>query len=148
MRVLADNKKAYHNFAVLEKFEAGIALQGTEVKSCRARNISLSEAYAKVVDGRLLLLESHIAVFSHGNRYNHDPKRARTLLMHKREIRKLQQALATQGLTLVPLKFYLNERNQVKLELGLCRGKHTHDKRDTLRKKEHERETRRALGRG
>lgn len=148
MKVLVQNRKARHDFQVLDTLEAGIQLQGTEVKSCRANNISLADAYAKVENGELWLHGVHIAPYDQGNRNNHPPRRARKLLVHKREIRRLSRETDAKGLTIVPLKVYLNPRNKVKVELGLCRGKNVHDKRQDLKKRVHERETRAALGRG
>lgn len=144
MKILTDNRRARHEYHVIETFEAGIVLCGTEVKSCRAKNISLAEAYARVNDGELWLVGSHIATYEQGNRNNHEPVRNRKLLMHRREIQRLKQATEAKGLTLVPLKIYL-ERGRVKVEIGLCRGKNVRDKRQDLKKREDERETRRAV---
>ena len=149
MKVLAENRKARHDYHVLERIEAGIVLTGTEVKSCRAHHVSLAEAYAKPRDGDLWLLGAHIAPYEQGNRNNHDPKRDRKLLLHAKEIRRLTQAVEARGLTLVPLRVYFNSRSKVKVELGLCRGKQTHDKRADLRRHEDDMEARRiarALG--
>lgn len=145
MKDIAQNRKARHNYHILEKIEAGIALQGTEVKACREHNVSLQDSYARVRDGELWLTGVHIAEYAQGNRNNHEPRRARKLLLHKREIQRLGQAVDAKGQTLVPLRFYFNKRNKVKVELGLCKGKQAHDKRDTMRKKEHENEARRAI---
>jgi len=146
MTTLATNKKAFHDYEIIEKFEAGIELQGTEVKSCRARNISLADAHARVDDGELRLTGVHIAPYEQGNRANHNPRRDRRLLMHRREIRRLKQALEAKGMTLVPLRFYL-KKSRIKVELGLGRGKAVHDKRESLKRKMHEREARRAISR-
>ena len=146
MATLTENKKARHDFAILEKFEAGIALQGTEVKSCRAKNISLADAYAKIIRNELWLVNSHIAPYEQGTYNNHAPRRERKLLMHRREIRRLGQAIEAKGLTLVPLRFFLLH-NKVKVELALCRGKHVGDKRETLKRKIQDLEARRAMGR-
>jgi SsrA-binding protein len=140
LKILAKNKKARHDYTVLETFEAGIQLVGTEVKSCRAGNISLQESYARVEESELWLKGAHIAEYEAGNRNNHDPKRPRRLLMHKREIRKLLQATDAKGLTIVPLSMYFKGPN-IKVELGLCRGKAKQDKRETLKQKIHMRET-------
>ena len=142
---LVSNRKARHEYDILETFEAGIVLTGTEVKSCRARNIAFGDAYAKVRDGDLWLVGVHIAEYTQGNRANHNPTRDRKLLLHRREIRRLRQAVEARGLTLVPLRFYLSNRNLVKVELGLCRGRNVRDKRENLRKKAHDRETARAI---
>lgn len=144
MKTLAENRKARHDYQILETFEAGIALTGTEVKSCRARNISPADAYARVENGEIWLEGVHIAQYEGGNRANHDPRRPRKLLLHKREIRRLAQALDARGLALVPLKFYLSH-GRVKVQLGLGRGKKQHDKRDTMRRKQHEAEARQAM---
>lgn len=141
---LAQNKKARHDYAVLDTLEAGIALTGTEVKSCRARNVSLAESYARLFGGELYLVGAHIAQYEGGNRNNHEPRRDRKLLMHKREIRKLVQQLEAKGLTLVPLRLYL-KRQKIKVELGLCRGKNVHDKREALKRKTHEQEAQLAV---
>ncbi|MFA6817127.1 MAG: SsrA-binding protein SmpB [Lentisphaeria bacterium] len=143
---IAKNKKAWHDYAVLEQFEAGIALTGTEVKSCRNAGMSLSESYAQVVEGELLLLGANIAGYSQGNRNNHNPKRARKLLMHHREIFRLKKSIEAKGLTLVPLFAYFNKRGLVKISLGLCRGKNVHDKREVLKEKADTREIRRMTG--
>jgi SsrA-binding protein len=140
LKILAKNEKARHDYNVLETFEAGIQLVGTEVKSCRAGNVSLQESYARVEEGELWLKSAHIAEYEAGNRNNHDPKRSRRLLMHKREIRKLLQATDAKGLTIVPLSMYFKGPN-IKVELGLCRGKAKQDKRETLKQKIHMRET-------
>jgi SsrA-binding protein len=114
------------------------------VKSCRAGNISLNEAYARVIDNELWLMGSHIALYEQGNRNNHEPVRNRKLLMHRREIVRLRQATEAKGLTLVPLKVYLNN-GRVKVEIGLCRGKNVRDKRQDMKQRDDERETRRAV---
>jgi SsrA-binding protein len=145
MRVLTDNRKARHDFQVLDQLEAGIVLTGTEVKSCRARNLSLADAYAKADKGELWLVNAHIAPYEQGNRNNHEPRRPRKLLVQRRELRRLIQAIEAKGLTLVPLKVYLNERSLIKVELGLCRGRRQHDKRDELKRQADERETQRAI---
>ncbi|MFO7820876.1 MAG: SsrA-binding protein SmpB [Lentisphaeria bacterium] len=141
---LAKNRKAFHDYQVIERYEAGIELLGTEVKSSRARNISLADAHASIENGEVWLQGVHIAPFTQGNRSNHEPRRSRRLLLHKHEIRKLQQATQAKGMTLVPLKFFLKHR-RVKVEIGLCRGKAKHDKRETLKRKIHDRETQQAL---
>ena len=144
MKTLVQNRKARHLYHVLETFEAGIALEGTEVKSCRAGNISLAEAYARVTNDELWLTGAHIAPYEQGNRNNHESRRPRKLLMHGREIARLRQSVEAKGLTLVPLRMYL-KGPRVKVELGLCRGKNVHDKRDSLKKKADDREARRQM---
>ncbi len=143
---LARNKKAFHDYEVLEKLEVGIELKGTEVKSCRQHNISLQEAYAKVENGEVFLMNCNISPYESGNRFNHDPRRTRKLLLHKAEIRKLKRQTQEKGLTLVPLSMYL-KRGKVKMGLGICRGKTKGDKRETLKRKEANRDMQRAIRR-
>jgi SsrA-binding protein len=138
---LVRNKKAFHDYQVLEKFEAGIALVGTEVKSCRASNASLDEAYVRPEGAELFLVDAHIAPYEQGGRDNHEPRRPRRLLMHRNEIRRLLQNVNAKGLTLVPLRLYL-VHGLVKLQVGLCRGKQKADKRQDMRKKQSDRELR------
>jgi len=145
MKNIAQNKKARHDYAVLDSFETGIELTGTEVKSCRAGGFSLADSYAKVENGEMYLLGAHIAPYLQGNRNNHAPRRNRRLLLHKREIARLKKNIEAKGLTLVPLSVYFNDRGMVKVQLGLCRGKNVHDKRETLKKSQDEREIRRAM---
>lgn len=142
--VLATNRKAFRDFHVLEKLEAGIALLGTEVKSIRDGHIRIDEAYAHIEHNQAEILQMTIQPYSHGNVHNHSPTRPRRLLLHKKEILRLQSKIAEKGLTLVPLKAYLKGGN-VKIELALCKGKDTVDKRETLKKKSADLETRRAL---
>jgi len=144
MAVIAQNKKAYHDYHVEEKLEAGIVLTGTEVKSCRAKDVSLQDAFAAVDKGELWLHNAHIAPYAQGNRMNHEPKRPRKLLVHHAEIVRIAKATQAKGMTLVPLAFHLT-KGKVKVELGLCKGKNVHDKRDSLKKKDQEKEIRRAL---
>ncbi|MBN2449208.1 MAG: SsrA-binding protein SmpB [Lentisphaeria bacterium] len=145
MSVLVENRKARHDYHVLERIETGIALSGTEVKSCRAHGISLAEAYARPDGNSLWLVGAHIAPYEQGNRNNHPPRRDRRLLLHRREIRHLRQAVEAKGLTLIPLRVYINPRGLIKVELGLCRGRSTHDRRDTLREQEDRREAQRVI---
>ena len=140
------NRKAFHDFTILEKYECGIVLAGTEVKSCRARSVSIQEAYAQVVKGELLIYGMHIAPYGFGNRFNHESVRPRRLLMHRREILKISQKVKEKGVALVPLALYL-KRGRVKLELGVAKGKTFSDKRDTLRKKQDDLDARRAMAR-
>ena len=139
---LASNRKAFHDYNVIERFEAGIELTGTEVKSCRARAIQLNEGFAKIEKGQILLYNVHIAAYDFGNRFNHKVKQTRRLLMHKKEILKLHQWLGTKGGTLIPLRFYL-KGGLIKVELAYCQGKTHADQRETLRKRETEREMQR-----
>ncbi len=144
MVTLARNKKAFHEYEVLEKLEAGIQLLGTEVKSCRAHNVNLAEGYARLMNGELWLCNVHIAHYKQANRFNHEVRRNRRLLVHKRELRRLYQATDAKGLTIVPLSMYLKGQ-KIKVELGLARGKRKHDKRETMKRKLHQQEARRAM---
>ena len=142
--VLATNRKAFRDFHVLEKIEAGIELRGTEVKSIRDGHIRIDEAYAHIENGQAEVLQMTVQPYSHGNVHNHSPTRPRRLLLHKKEIERLRSKIGEKGLTLVPLKAYL-KGGKVKIELALCKGKDTVDKRDTLKKKAEDMDTRRAL---
>lgn len=143
-KVVGTNKKAFHDYFILEKIEAGICLLGTEVKAIREGRLNLKDSYALVQSGEPYLLNCHISPYSHGNRENHDPLRSRKLLLHFREIRKLIGKTQEKGLTLVPLRVYL-KRGKVKVELGIARGKKLIDKRETERRKEADREARAAM---
>ena len=138
-KIIAQNKKAWHDYFVDEKYEAGIALFGTEVKSIRAGAVNLKDSYCSVKNGELFMLGVHISPYEKGNIFNREPRRERKLLMHKREILKINGMLTQKGYTLVPLSLYFSGKN-VKVELGLCRGKKLYDKRDTIAKKEVNRE--------
>ena len=129
-RVIANNKKAYHEYFVDEKYEAGIALFGTEVKSVRAGQVNLKDSYCSLKNGELFVLGMHISPYEKGNIFNREPRRDRKLLMHKREIMKLGGLVTQKGYTLVPLSMYFSGKN-VKVEVGLCRGKKLYDKRDS-----------------
>ena len=143
-RVIATNREAYHNYFILETFEAGIQLTGTEVKSVRAGKVTLKDGYVRVADGEAWLLNVHISPYTHGNRQNHDPDRDRRLLLHKREIERLFSKIREKGLTLVPTRFYF-KGNLVKCEIGLARGKKLYDKRETEARRDQDREARAAL---
>ena len=132
--VLAENRKARHDYTVLETIECGIVLTGTEVKSCRHGEVSLSGGYAAVLKNELWLLGCDIASYRFGNRFNHEPKSQRKLLVHSRQILDLRLKTEAKGLTLVPLKMYV-KGGRIKLEIGVCRGKQLHDKRDALKQK-------------
>ena len=132
--VFAENRRARHDYAVLDTVECGIVLSGTEVKSVRRGGVSLSGSYAAVLGGELFVCGMHIPVYEFGNRFNHDPKRNRKLLVHAKEVEALRMKTEAKGLTLIPLRLYL-KRGHIKLELGVCRGKALHDKRDALKKK-------------
>jgi SsrA-binding protein len=144
-KVVAENRRARFDYFVDERLEAGIALTGTEVKSLRHGEGSIAESYATVDGGEVWLINSHIPEYSHGNRLNHQPRRARKLLLKGREISKLHGAVARQGLTLVPLSIYFNSRGRAKVELALARGKKVHDKRDTVKERDWKREQQRLL---
>lgn len=143
-KLVTENRKARHDYHILERYEAGIELQGTEVKSLRDGHMTLKDSYADIENGQMHLVGAHIAPYDKGNIYNHEPERPRRLLMHKREILKLQAQVAEKGLTVVPLKVYFL-KGRAKVELGLCRGKHTVDKRDTIREREVKIEMERAM---
>lgn len=143
-KVVTVNRKARHDYHILETFEAGIALTGTEVKSLRAGQANLKDSYACVENTELFLRNMHISPFEKGNRFNHDPKRTRKLLMHKREILRLLGRTREKGLALIPLKVYFNERGKVKVELALARGKKVYDKREDMAARDAKREMERA----
>jgi len=143
-KVVATNKKAFHEYFILEKMEAGICLLGTEVKAIREGRLNLKDSYAMVQSGEAFLFNCHISPYSHGNRENHDPIRSRKLLLHQREIRKLIGKTQEKGLTLVPLRVYF-KRGKIKVELGVARGKKLIDKRETERRKEADREATAAM---
>ena len=147
IKVVANNKKAFHDFFIEEKYEAGIVLTGTEIKSIRGGKVSIKESFAKINSkGELMVTGMHIAPYEQGNRFNVDPLRPRTLLMHRKEIDKLYGTIKTQqGLTLIPLSVYLDEHGRCKLELGLARGKKNYDKRDVAAQKEASRKMDRAI---
>lgn len=132
---IVSNRKARHNYEIIETFEAGISLRGTEVKSLRAGKANIQEAYGYVEDGEVFVKGMNISEYHAGSYNNHEPQRTRKLLLKKREIRKLTKALDEKGLTLIPLKLYFNERNLVKMSLGLGRGKKLYDKRHDLKEK-------------
>ncbi|MBQ4136079.1 MAG: SsrA-binding protein SmpB [Clostridia bacterium] len=138
-KIIAQNKKAWHDYFIDEKYEAGIALFGTEVKSIRAGAVNLKDSYCSVKDGELFMLGVHISPYEKGNIFNREPRRERKLLMHKREIMKINGMLTQKGYTLIPLSLYFSGKN-VKVELGLCRGKKLYDKRDSIAAKEVNRE--------
>lgn len=133
--VFAENRKARHDYTVLETIECGMVLSGTEVKSIRHGSVSLAGSYGAVLRGELWLLGADIATYRFGNRFNHEPKSQRKLLVHAKEIRELQLKTEAKGLTLVPLKIFL-KNGKIKVDLGVCRGKQLHDKREALKKKD------------
>src|SRR3954447_10337769 len=143
-KVLASNKAAFHNYNISDKYEAGIALTGTEVKSVMDGRIQLKESYVGIRDGEAWLFNAHISPYTHGNRANHDPLRTRKLLLHRREIDKLDQSAATDGMTLVITRVYIKSR-KIKFEVGVAKGKKLYDKRETEMRKIIDRETRAQL---
>lgn len=140
LKIAADNRKARFNYAIGEAFEAGIALTGTEIKSLRNGKATIAESYADAKDGEIWLVNSNIPEYLQANRNNHAPKRPRKLLLHKRQINKLIGAVEKEGMTIVPLKIYFNERGRAKVEIALAKGKKLHDKRDTEKKRDWQRE--------
>ena len=143
-KIVANNKKAYHEYFVLEKFEAGIELVGTEVKSIRAGRINLKESWCMIKNGEIFVNGMHISPYEQGNIFNKDPFRVRKLLMHRKEIDRLFGKIKQDGLTLIPTSVYF-KNSKVKVEIGLCKGKNLHDKRETLAKKQAKRDIDRAL---
>lgn len=144
IKTVAKNKKAYHEYFVLESFEAGISLSGTEVKSIRAGGVSLKEAWCSIDNGEMIIKQMNISPYDHGNIFNRDPKRNRKLLLHKKEIMRLLGAVKQQGLTLIPLSVYF-KGSLIKVHIGLCKGKQLHDKRAVAAKKDANRAIDRAL---
>lgn len=145
VKVVAENRRARFDFAIEDTYEAGIALTGTEVKSLRFGEGSIAESYAEVKDNQVWLVNSNIPEFSHGNRFNHEPKRPRKLLLHEREISKMHGAVARQGMTLVPLSIYFNARGRAKVELAIAKGRKAHDKREHIKEQEWKRDAARLL---
>lgn len=143
-RLIAQNRKARHNYSVLDTLECGIALVGSEVKSLRAGKVSLEEAYGRVRDGELWLVGCDIAEYTEANQFNHDRRRPRKLLLHRREIRKFADRAREEGLTLVPLKLYF-KRGKAKILMGICRGRKQYDKREVKKKQQVDRGLRRAM---
>lgn len=143
-RVIATNRKAFFNYEVLDRLEAGVSLRGTEVKSIREGGLSFRDSFVEFKGGELFLVGCRIAPYSHGNLLNHPEGRDRKLLLHKNEILKLGGKATEKGLTIIPLRAYFKQ-GRVKLEIGLARGKRAHDKRETLKRKDIERETRQAI---
>ncbi len=144
IKPVAQNRKAYHDYFVEEKFECGLVLSGTEVKSIRKGQVSLKESWAHILKGEVWVEGMHISPYEQGNIFNRDPMRPKKLLLHRNEIRKLDAQVMRQGYTLVPVGLYLKD-GRVKLELGLCRGKQLHDKRDAMAKRDSDRDIQRAL---
>lgn len=144
-KVVAENRRARRDYFIEEVIEAGIMLTGTEVKALREGQANIAESYASPEDGAIWLINANIPEYSAGNRQNHEPKRKRKLLLHKREIARLTQAVERKGFTIAPLKLYFNQRGMAKLELGLAQGKKLHDKRDTVKERDWARQQQRLL---
>ncbi len=144
-KLIAQNKKAHHEYSILETYEAGIALLGSEVKSCRMGKANLKDSYVRIENGELYLVDAHISHYAWANRLNHDPLRLRKLLLHKQEIKKLYGKIREKGQTCVPLKMYFTEKGHVKVEIALVKGKTQHDRREEIRKKDVRREIEREL---
>ena len=144
IKIVAQNRKAWHDYFIEEKYECGIALFGTEVKSIRQGRVNLKESWAQIRKGEVWVEGMHISPYEQGNIYNRDPLRAKKLLLHRSEIRKLDSLVMRQGFTLIPLELYFRD-GRVKVQLGLCKGKQLHDKRDSMAKKDSDREIQRAL---
>lgn len=144
VQVVARNKKAYHDYFVLDTYEAGIELYGTEIKSIRQGRVNLKDSYCGVDDGEMFALGMHISQYEQGNIFNRDPMRRKRLLLHKKEILKLFQQSQQQGLSIVPLELYI-KKGRAKLQIGLCKGKKLHDKRETAAKKDAQRDIERAM---
>ncbi len=148
-KIVADNRKARYHYEIGESFEAGLALTGTEVKSLRTGRSNIAESYASVdKNGEIWLVNANIPEYFAGNRFNHEPKRLRKLLLKHREIVKLARGVEREGMTIVPLKLYFNDRGRAKIEIALARGKQTHDKRETEKARDWNREKSRLLKRG
>jgi len=136
MRIVATNRKAFHDYEVLEKLEAGIVLVGTEVKSAREGRLSLKESYARIEDGEVLLIGMFIGEYPPAGKRQHKPQRTRKLLLHRKEIERLERKVQEKGITLVPLSVYFDNRGMMKVEIGLCRGRKRFDKRERIKKRE------------
>jgi SsrA-binding protein len=146
VKVVASNRKAGFEYFLFERFEAGLALKGSEIKSIRAGQISLAEAYIRVDENQAWLIEAHIAPYIQANRFNHDPKRPRRLLLHSKEIREMWEAVRQKGVTIVPIRVYL-KNGRAKLEIAIAKGKKLHDKREAIARRDAEREMDREAGR-
>ena len=144
MKIISNNKKAYHDYFILNTYEAGVELKGTEIKSVRLGNVNLKDAFVRIKDNEAFIENMHISPYSHGNRFNHEPLRTRKLLLHKKQIKKLQKEVKENGLTIVPTKLYFNT-SKLKVEIALARGKKLYDKRQDLKAKDAKRDVERAL---
>ena len=144
-KIVAENRRARHEYFLEQFFEAGIALTGTEVKSLRFGEGTIAESYAEIRDGQVNLINANIPEFSHGNRFNHEPRRPRKLLLHEREINKMAQGVNREGMTLIPIAIYFNKRGRAKVELALAKGKKLHDKRETAKERDWKRDQARIM---
>lgn len=145
MKIVAENRKARHNYDIVETFEAGIVLTGTEVKSLRNGSPNIAESYASPEGNEIWIINSYVPEYTQGNRFNHDPRRHRKVLLSRREITKMQNSVAREGMTLVPLKIYFNEKGRAKIELAIVKGRKNHDKREADKKRDWQREKSRLL---
>jgi SsrA-binding protein len=145
MKIVASNKKAYFNYEIIESMEAGISLQGSEVKSIREGRVSLKDSYAEIRNGEVFLLHMHISPYEHANIFNHDPLREKKLLLHRQQIKRLIGKIREKSYTLVPTKVMFNEKGRVKVEISLAKGKRTYEKKRAIKERELEREVRAAL---
>lgn len=144
-RLVADNRKARHHYEFIDTLEAGLVLTGTEVKSLRNGQANIAESYASAEDGEIWLINAYIPEYSEANRFNHDPRRRRKLLLHRREMARLASAVQKEGMTIVPNRLYFNDRGRVKLQIALARGRKTHDKREEAKKRDWQREQARLM---
>ncbi len=144
-RTVAQNRRATHDYEILKRWEAGIALAGSEIKAIREGKANIREAYARPLNDEVWLIGAHIAAYGPAGPYGHEPERSRKLLLHRKEILEIRRAIGERGLTLVPLRLYLNEKGMAKVELGLARGRKTYDKRAAIAKREVDRQMQRAL---
>ena len=147
MKLITKNKKAFFNYEIIETFEAGISLKGSEVKSIREGRISLKESYSEVKEGEVFLVSCNISPYEAANRFNHVPRRERKLLLHRREIKRLTGKIKEKGLTLVPTKVFFNDKGKVKVEISLAKGKRAYQKREVIRERDREREMKAELKR-
>jgi len=145
MRIITKNKKAFFNYEILEKYEAGISLFGSEVKSIREGRISLKESYAEIKGGEIFLINCHISHYEAANRFNHDPLRERKLLLHRREIKRLTGKVKEKGLTIIPTNVFISDKGKVKVEISLGKGKKAYQKREVIRERDRDREMRAEL---
>lgn len=145
MKIVSSNKKAYHDYFILDTYEAGIELKGTEVKSVRNGSANLKDSYIRIKDGEAYVINMHIAPYKEGNIFNEDPRRERRLLLHKKEIKKLEKEVLEQGLTIVPTKLYFNDSAKAKLEIALVKGKKLYDKRNDMKEKAMKRDIEKAM---